>query len=162
MVGGSAARRLGGSALLFLGGLSSEAIAQLPTGYEIGVQALATFAAPSFAGGAVSYGVRPGGRSRLVGLVSAGTRDGSLAGRGELVLQYLLAPDRRRGVGFYGSGGIGGVTGRQGSGYLVIGLGLEWAPGGRSGWMLEGGVGGGLRLSVGWRLRWLHRSAPPP
>jgi len=162
MVGGSTARWLGGLTLLLLGGFSAKAFAQLPTGHEIGVQALATFAAPSFAGGGLSYGVRPGGRPRLVGLVSAGARDGSLAGRGELVVQYLLAPDRRRGVGFYGVGGIGGVTGPGSSGYLVVGLGVESAPGGRSGWMLEGGVGGGVRLSVGWRHRWLHRSAPPP
>jgi hypothetical protein len=161
-VGGFAARRIGGSVLLLLGGLSGKVLAQLPTGHEIGAQALATFAAPSFAGGGLSYGLRLGGRPRLVGLVAAGGRDGSLAGRGELAVQYLLAPDRRRGVGFYGVGGIGGVTGPGSSGYLVVGLGVESAPGGRSGWMLEAGVGGGLRLSVGWRHRWLHRSGSPP
>jgi hypothetical protein len=159
---GGPARRSGGLTLLLLGGLASSGIAQLPSGHEIGVQALATFASPTFAGGGVSYAVRPGGRARLMGLVSAGTRDGSFAGRGEIVLHYLVAPDRRRGAGWYGVGGIGGVTGRRGGGFLVAGLGVESAPAGRSGWMLEGGVGGGLRLSFGWRQRWLHRSAPPP
>lgn len=162
MVGGSAARRLGGSAFILVGCLVSAAAGQTPAGHEAGVQGLATFAAPSFVGGAVSIGWRPGGRTRVVALAAGGARDASFTGRGELVLHYLLAPDRRRGLGFYGLGGIAGVSGRGSSGYLVAGVGVESAPGGRSGWMLEGGVGGGFRLSIGWRRRWLHRSAPPP
>jgi hypothetical protein len=162
MVGGSVALRLGGSVSFLMGCLISAAAGQAPAGHEAGVQGLATFAAPSFAGGGVSYGWRLGGRTRVVALAAGGSRDASFTGRGELVLQYLLAPDRRRGLGFYGLGGIAGVTGRVSSGYLVAGVGMESAPGGGSGWLLECGVGGGFRLTIGWRRRWLHRSAPPP
>lgn len=162
MLGGLAVRRLGGSALVLVGCFVSAASGQTPVGHEVGVHGMATLAAPSFVAGALSYGWRPGGRTRVTLMGAAGARDGSLTGRGELVLHYLLTPDRRRGVGFYGLGGIAGVTGRERSGYIVLGVGVESAPGGRSGWMLEGGVGGGFRLSVGWRRRWLHRSAPPP
>jgi hypothetical protein len=162
MAAGSAARRFGASALVLMGGCASAAAGQMPVGREVGIQAFATLAAPSFAGGALSVAWRPGGRTRLALLAAAGARDGSLAARGEALLHYLIAPNRRRGLGFYGLGGLAGVTGRGDAAYLVLGLGVESAPGGRSGWMLEGGVGGGVRLSAGWRYRWLHRSAPPP
>jgi hypothetical protein len=60
----------------------------------------------------------------------------------------------------YGLGGVAGQVGRGSQGYVVLGLGLERAPGGRSGWALEAGVGGGVRVTVGWRWRWLKPSRP--
>lgn len=136
--------------------------AQSPAGFEVGAVGLGTFASPTFAGGGLSFSMRPGGDVRVLGLVAAGARRDRLNGRGELVLHYLLSPDRRRGVGLYGIGGIAGITGRGSTGFLVLGVGAESSPGGRSGWLVEAGVGGGFRVAVGWRLRWLHRSAPAP
>jgi hypothetical protein len=46
---------------------------------------------------------------------------------------------------------VGGPVER---GYLVLTLGLEASPGGRTGWFLEAGVGGGARIAAGWRRRW--------
>ncbi|HSB55661.1 MAG TPA: hypothetical protein VLD58_14975, partial [Gemmatimonadales bacterium] len=77
-----------------------------------------------------------------------------LAGRGELLAQFLLSPGRTRGAGLYGLGGVAGQAGRRDRGFLVLGLGLEGAPGGASGWFAEAGVGGGARVAAGWRWRW--------
>jgi hypothetical protein len=41
-------------------------------------------------------------------------------------------------------------------GYLVLGLGLETDPAGDNGFHFEAGIGGGARLSAGWRTRWLE------
>jgi hypothetical protein len=43
----------------------------------------------------------------------------------------------------------------------VLGLGLEHAPGAASGWSIEAGVGGGARLSVGWRVRRFREPKEP-
>jgi hypothetical protein len=40
-----------------------------------------------------------------------------------------------------------------GRGYLVLTLGMEQRPGAASGWMVELGLGGGVRLSGGYRWR---------
>jgi hypothetical protein len=148
--------------LLALSALTREVAAQLPTGHEVAFAGLATLSDPAQVGGAVGYAVRPGGRIRVAGLAGLGARDGTVVGRGELTLHYLLAPDQRHGAGFYGFGGVAGVTGRHAAGYLVLGAGVEGAPGGWSGWYLEAGVGGGARLSLGWRFRWLRRVGGPP
>jgi hypothetical protein len=155
-------RQLPGVLSLFalLAGATLEA--QSPSGFEVGVAGLGSFASPTFGGGGLSFSVRPGGDVRVLGLLAAGARRHRLTGRGELVLHYLLAPERRRGVGLYGIGGIAGISGPGSAGYLVLGVGAESSPGGRSGWLVEAGVGGGFRAAVGWRFRWLHRSAPAP
>lgn len=131
--------------------------AQEPLGHEVGIGAIGTVASRSFIGGGVSFGLRPGGRVRVVAQVAPGVRsDGVFAVRGELLTHFMLAPGRARGVGFYGIGGIAGITGGGSGGYLVLGVGLESNPAGASGWLLEAGVGGGARLAVGWRHRSLH------
>ena len=150
-------RRATGYATILLLTFVSAAVAQDPHGYELGVQGVATISDASFVGGGLVGGMRTGGRTRIVFSVLSGRRDGNLAGRGELSFQYLLDPGRTRGWAFYGFGGIAGVAGPRSSGFLVLGLGVESAPGNRSGWILEGGVGGGARLSLGWRHRWLAR-----
>jgi hypothetical protein len=53
--------------------------------------------------------------------------------------------------------GIAGAAGRTDAGYLLLGLGVEAAPGGRHGWWLEAGAGGGVRIALGWRWRSLGR-----
>lgn len=132
---------------------------QEPTGFEVGPLALATLAREGFAGGGLSLGWRPGGGVRLVVATALGARDGGAAGRGELLGHLMLTPARRSGVGVYGVGGIAGTIDGGRRGDLVLGLGLESRPAAGWGVALEGGVGGGVRLMLAVRRRWL-RPAP--
>lgn len=143
--------------------IASGAGAQVsPSGYEVGIDGIATWSHTTFVGGGLTGLVRAGGRTRLALGLFPGARAGSFAGRGELALHYLLAPGRQSGWSFYGYGGLAGVTaggGRRGA-FLLLGLGLESAPGRPSGLTFEAGVGGGARLLVGWRLRRLRWPRP--
>ncbi len=131
------------------------AAGQEPAGHEFGVQGMTVFEDPVWAGGGLYGAWRPGGKIRLAATLGLGSLDGTMAGRGELLAHFLLSPGRLRGVTVYGLGGIAGLVGRRDQGYLVLGLGLEHAPGAKSGWVLEAGVGGGARILAGWRRRWL-------
>lgn len=137
---------------------SGPAMAQEPVGTEVGVQGLALLEDPHFVGGGLFGAWRPGGKTRLAFTLGLGTREDQPTGRGELLVHFLLSPGRVQGAGLYGFGGVAGEVGRRDHGALVLGLGLEGAPGRRSGWVVEAGVGGGVRLSGGWRWRWL---SPP-
>ena len=124
---------------------------------EFGVMGIATASDPTLvvAGG---YGaIRTSPRTRISAGLGAGASDGRAAWRGELLAHFLLNPTRRSGVGVYGAGGLAAVGGPVDQGYLVLTLGLEARPGGRSGWFVEAGVGGGARLAAG--VRWRRR--PP-
>jgi hypothetical protein len=124
---------------------------------ELGVMGIATASDPALvvAGG---YGaIRTSRRTRISVDLGAGVSDGHAAWRGELLAYFLLNPTRRRGVGVYGAGGIAAVGGPVDQGYLVLTLGLETRPGGRAGWFVEAGVGGGVRVAAG--VRW--RRWPP-
>jgi hypothetical protein len=151
-------RSCGAAAIVVLS-LPSVGVAQDPRGYEVGLAGLATLSGTSFAGGGLTAAIRSGGRTRVVFSAFPGSHGDEFAGRAELSVQYLLTPGRMQGWSFYGSGGIAGVTGPRSNGFVMLGLGVESAPGNRSGWILEGGVGGGARISIGWRRRWLTR--PP-
>jgi hypothetical protein len=121
---------------------------------ELGVQALVTTANPALVTGGLYGAVRPGLRFRLAATLGAGVSDGRAAGRGELLAHFLLSPAVLGRPGVFAGGGIAGVVGPVDQGYVVAVVGVEGAPGGRSGWVAEAGVGGGVRLSVGWRWRW--------
>jgi len=139
------------------------AAGQEPSGHEFGVQAITVLEDPVWAGGGAYGAWRPGGKTRLAATLGVGRLDAKVSGRGELLAHFLLSPGRVRGVTLYGVGGIAGVVGPRDQGYLVLGLGLEQAPGARSGWVVEAGVGGGVRILAGWRWRWPHaarRAAP--
>ncbi len=148
--------------LLALGCLATVAGAQEPRGLEAGLELTTALARPVFAGGGVSLGIRPGGGTRIVLAVIPGVERHRLAGRAELLGHLMLSPARIQGIGFYGLGGIAGQIGRRDAGWLVLGLGMERAPGLGSGWHVEAGIGGGVRLSVGWRWRWQHSSGSEP
>lgn len=152
--------RFCGTAVIAALSLVSVAAAQDLRGYELGLAGVATWSSSTFAGGGLTGALRTGGRTRVVLGLFPGRHSGEFAGRGELSVQYLLTPDRMRGWSFYGLAGLAGVTGPRGGGDLMLGLGIESAPASRSGWMLEGGVGGGARILVGWRRRWLARPRP--
>ena len=142
--------RVGVVAVLLASGPAARASAQVRR--EIGVEGVGLVAGPSFAGAGLWGAVRPAERLR-VGLSVLGGARQDAAVRGELVAHFLLDPDRRRGAGLYGGGGIAAESGPLGQAWMVAVLGLEGSPGGRSGWVLELGVGGGVRVSVGWRWR---------
>lgn len=119
---------------------------------ELGIEAMALAAHPGFGGAGLWLAIRPSARLRLGALAALGDRDGT-ALRGEITAHFLLDPFRRRGPGLYAGGGLAGETGRRGATWVVALLGVEGAPGGRTGWVVEVGVGGGVRISAGWRWR---------
>ena len=125
-------------------------------GIEGGIHGLATFADFTFAGGGVHLSLRPGGRARFTLSASAGVIEEEFAARGESTAQFLLNPSSRR-YGFYAGGGVAGVAGALDEAYLLLVLGLESAPGGASGWVIESGIGGGVRILMGYRWRRLRR-----
>jgi hypothetical protein len=148
---------------LILAMAASPGVAQEPRGVEAGLAAVATLADHDYAGGGLALGVRPGGGARIGLTLLAGALDQRFAARGELTGQLLLSPLRRHGIGVYGLAGVAAVVGPRDEGVLVLGIGVEAAPAGRSGWYLEAGVGGGVRIAGGWRWRWLRPpvTAPP-
>lgn len=121
---------------------------------ELGIQAVGTLSDPALAVGGVYGAWRPSSRGRISAALGLGGSDGQTAWRGELLGHFLLAPARRQGVGVYLAGGVAAVGGPAERGYLVLAIGLEDRPGGPSGWFAEAGVGGGARLSAGYRWRW--------
>lgn len=122
--------------------------------HELGAVALTMARTPTYIGLGLYAALRPGGNARVALTVVPGGAGGESLVRGELLAHFVLSPRRMRGASPYALGGIAGVTGAGTAGYLVLGVGLESAPGRRSGWALEGGVGGGVRLTAGWRWRW--------
>ena len=124
---------------------------------ELGIQAIGTLSDPALAVGGVYAGWRPAKRARVSAGLGLGGAGGEVAWRGELLGHFLLAPTRRDGAGVYLAGGVAAVGGRTDQGYLVLAAGVEARPGAPSGWFIEAGVGGGPRLSAGWRWRWFPR-----
>jgi hypothetical protein len=122
---------------------------------ELGIQTTGTLSDPALAVGGIYAAWRPAARGRVAAALGIGGSDGEMAWRGELLGHFLLAPRRRRGPGVYLAGGLAAVGGPTDRGYLVLAVGIEDRPGGPSGWFAEAGVGGGARLSLGYRWRWL-------
>jgi hypothetical protein len=129
--------------------------AQVPK--EFGVEALALVRDSSLLGGAVYGAIRVSPRMRLALTAGVGGGDGGFGGRAELAGHFLLSPALVHGVGFYGGGGVAVEQRDDSRGFLELLVGVETDPGARSGWALEVGLGGGVRLAVGWRTRWLMR-----
>lgn len=149
--------------LALLAGLGTPAAAQRMAAQhvvEVGVQAIGTAADPAVGVGGVYGAIRTSNRTRVSAALAAGVSDGDAAFRGELLAHFLLNPTRRTGAGVYGAGGIAVAEGPVDQGYVVVTLGVEGRPGGRSGWFVEAGVGGGARLAVGYRWRRLPVAVP--
>lgn len=120
------------------------------------VQALGTVApaAEAFVGGGLGAVIRSRSRLGLGLAAAAGARDGNLAGRGEVLLLFALDPARRRAVVPYAAGGMAVVSDRVATdAYLVATVGMAGNSGGRAGWFLEAGAGGGVRLAAGLAFR---------
>jgi hypothetical protein len=137
-----------------LAGPSSLAAQQV---WELGGQALLTTSDPVLVTGGLYAALRPSGRARVAATLGGGVADGRAAGRGELLAHFLLSPGATKRPGLYLGGGVAGVVGPVDQGYVVVLAGLEGAPGARSGWAIEAGFGGGVRLTAGWRWRWRDR-----
>lgn len=141
------------SALAVAAGVGASPV-QAQQGRELGIQAIGTASDPALAVVGGYGGLRISRRVRLSAGAGLGGSDGQTAWRGELLAHFLLSPGARSGVGGYAAGGVAAVDGVEDEGYLVLTVGIESRPGGRSGWFVEAGVGGGARLAAGYRWRW--------
>jgi hypothetical protein len=128
--------------------------------HELGIETIVTSSDPVLAVLAPFAALRTSGRSRVSAAVGAGVSDGDLAWRAELLGHFLFSPHKRRSSGFYLAGGVAAAGGPVSRGYLVLVLGLENRPRGRSGWALEAGIGGGIRVAIGYRWRWFPTALP--
>jgi hypothetical protein len=120
---------------------------------ELGLEALATSSDPVVvvAGG---YGaLRPSDRGRIAALLGIGVAEGAFAWRGEAVGHFIVSPGQRHGWGVYLAGGLAVAGTPATRGYIMLGLGIEERPGAREGWVGELGVGGGVRVALGYRWR---------
>ncbi len=127
---------------------------------ELQVWGLAAASKPAFHGAGLGLGFRDEGRTRFAVAGALGSfQDGSLGGRADATLQFLLNPQKRSGAAIYGGGGLTLAAGRgQATPYLLLVLGAAHAPGGPGGSFVEVGVGGGVRIAVGYR--WRKQNAP--
>ncbi|MGE5091959.1 MAG: hypothetical protein ACM3OH_07280 [Bacillota bacterium] len=139
-----------------LAGLAPVPLAgQQPHMRELGIQGTVLATDPAMLLGGVYGAFRASRRTRVALTASAGETGGAVAWRGELLAHFLLNPRTTQHPGVYGGGGVA-IAGSEGNseGYVVVLIGVESRPGVRSGWFLEGGLGGGFRAAAGWRWRW--------
>lgn len=129
-------------------------------GREIGVQAIATASDPAIIVAGAYGALRTSARTRVSAAAGAGISDGAFAARGEVLGHFLLSPGQPRGAGFYLAGGLAAVEGPVSRGYLVLTAGVEERPAAGSGWSAEVGVGGGVRVALGYRWRWFRPPGP--
>ena len=101
-----------------------------------------------------AWGWRVGRRDRVVLDAGIGVVEGGqLAGRGEAVWHFLLSPGAQGKPALYAGGGLAAAVTDRTRGWVVVTAGVDWSPGTRSGWLAELGVGGGVRVAVGYRWR---------
>lgn len=121
---------------------------------EFQMHGLGTFGDDQFWGGGLGIALRSQGRMRAGIYTSVGAFEGEVAVRPEGILSFHLNPYRRSGVSPYAGGGIALLLIRDASREYIVGvIGIEWRPGTGSGWFVEAGIGGGVRLALGHQLR---------
>jgi len=122
---------------------------------ELGAGATAVLAHRAFWGPELGAARRSGGQGRFAFTAACGGYDRALGVRLEATAQFLLRPVERSGAGPYGGLGLSfvGSQDTRGASYLAALVGVESAPGARAGWYAELGLGGGVRLAVGRRVR---------
>ena len=140
-----------------LAALTHPLAGQQPTAAELDVGPVATWARRAFSGAAVGIATRPGGEGRVALVAAVGSSDGHAALRLEATAQFLVLPWAKSGLSPYGGVGVAyvGAHPYRGVGALVVLVGVESAAGRPRGWFGELGLGGGLRLRVGYRWRHL-------
>ncbi len=99
-------------------------------------------------------------RTRIAPAVAVGAlADGRFGARADLAIHFLLDPYKRGGTAIYGGGGLtAALAGGRLTPYALLVLGAERNPGGPGGSFIEIGVGGGIRLAIGYR--WRKANAP--
>ena len=148
------------SSLLVLPTLVAAVPALAQSVRESQVWAVAVASRPAFYGAGFGLAWRDSQRDRLAPALALGASgDGHFGARVDLSYQFLLDPVKRSGAAIYGGGGLTAAVARgRVAPYLLLVLGVENAPGGGRGSFLEIGVGGGVRLSAGYR--WRKHDAP--
>ena len=113
------------------------------------------FAHRGFWGPAIGVARRSGAQGRFALAAAGGAYERALGLRLEATAQFLLRPSERHAPGPYAGLGLAffGAERAPGATYLTALLGVEAAPGARVGWYAEAGLGGGVRVAVGWRFR---------
>lgn len=125
---------------------------------EHGVQLVAASAPRATVVAGPSIAWRVGRRDRVVLQGGAGfEEEGAPAGRLEALWHFHLDPGALGKPGAYLGGGVGALVSDEWRGIVIVTVGLEGSPGGRAGWVVELGVGGGMRLALGYRWRWAAR-----
>ena len=127
---------------------------------ELQLWGLGAASKPAFYGAGLGLAARDEDRLRFgVAAAAGGFDDGVFGARADATLQFLLDPARRTGAAIYGGGGVSLAVRRgRATPYLLLVLGVEHAPGGPQGAFGEIGVGGGVRVVLGYR--WRKQSAP--
>ncbi len=142
------------SLLMVVGGLALPGAASGQSA-KLGLQGVVTTANP----GAATFGafgaIRVARRVSLAATAGAGTEGGEFAYRLEALGHFALSPESARSRWYLG-GGVAFQDGESRRGLMVALLGWEYRLGAGS-VALEGGVGGGARLSAGYRW-WLGTS----
>jgi hypothetical protein len=119
--------------------------------HEVGLQLVATSGRPAAMVAGPAWAWQPGVRDRLVLFAGLGVAEDQLAVRGEAVWQFRLEPSAEHGVGVYLGGGLAFQAAETSHGFIVATAGFETSPAGASSWLVEVGVGGGVRLLLGRR-----------
>lgn len=134
---------------------AAPARAQQLTSTELTAAAFAALGARPFWGAAGGIGRRIDNQIRLAALAAGGLLAGRPGMRLEATAQLIVNPSGRGGAGLYAGTGVAwqGGRGTRGNGYITALIGLETAPGAKRGWVVEAGLGGGVRVTVGWRWR---------
>ncbi len=121
---------------------------------------LAAASKPALYAGGIGLTWRDNQRTRLAPAVALGwTSDGRFGARADFAIHFLLDPWKREGAAIYGGGGLtAAVSDGRVTPFALLVLGAENAPGGPRGSFVEIGVGGGVRLAIGYR--WRKSNAP--
>ncbi len=139
--------------LLALAASPAVLLAQARVQRERGLDLVAVTSRPEqwLLGGSLWRRVSP--RTRLGGLVAGGVAGGEAALRAELAGHFLLNPNTASGLSLHGGGGLSFSRGRARGEHILVVVGIESRAGATRGWVLEAGLGGGVRVGVGWRWR---------
>ena len=148
------------SALLLAPALAAAAPAPAQSLTETQLWGTAVASRPAFYGAGFGLAWRDAQRDRIAPAVAFGAfGDRAFGVRADLSYQFLLDPAKASGSALYGGGGLS-LAVRRGRAvpYALLIVGVEGAPGGAGGSFLELGVGGGVRVALGYR--WRKHNAP--
>jgi len=87
----------------------------------------------------------------MSGLGTLGTTGGRTAGRGEIAL-HVAAPAKPNAWGWFLGGGVAALVGPRSAGFVLATVGAERGVGRKGVVWLEGGVAGGPRVVIGYRV----------